>query len=150
MVGHLSQWLFNRGIHNAQSGHYYQVVISGSRHLAQRQHPEIIEEVRTDLEAMFPEARQAELLRSKLVTDQHAVFVTPPGHEKFRPGQQTPIENLMLAGDWTRTGWPATMEGAVRSGYLAAEAILQESGRPERVLVDDLPRSWLARWLFVD
>ena len=46
--------------------------------------------------------------------------------ERLRPEQETRIANLFLAGDWTATGWPATMEGAVRSGYLAAEAISRE------------------------
>jgi zeta-carotene desaturase len=46
---------------------------------------------------------------------------------------------MFLAGDWTDTGWPATMEGAVRSGYLAAEAVLQSAGSPQRFLQPDLP-----------
>ena len=50
----------------------------------------------------------------------------------------SPIVNLAVAGDWTATGWPATMEGAVRSGYLAAEVILARAGRPERLLQPDL------------
>jgi uncharacterized protein with NAD-binding domain and iron-sulfur cluster len=54
---------------------------------------------------------------------------------------------LFLAGDWTNTGWPATMEGAVRSGYLAAEALLQSLGRRQTIVVPDLPRGWLARLL---
>ena len=65
----------------------------------------------------------------------------------MRPGQRTNISNLMLAGDWTRTGWPSTMEGAVRSGYLAAEEILQAEGGVEIVLKPDLQRSWLTRLL---
>ena len=70
-----------------------------------------------------------------------------PGVEQLRPPQRTPIPGLMLAGDWTATGWPATMEGAVRSGYLAAEEVLREAGRPAKILVPDLPRSLLARLL---
>jgi uncharacterized protein with NAD-binding domain and iron-sulfur cluster len=52
--------------------------------------------------------------------------------------QASPIDNLFLAGDWTATGWPATMEGAVRSGYLAAEALLARSGIPATFLQADL------------
>jgi uncharacterized protein with NAD-binding domain and iron-sulfur cluster len=60
-----------------------------------------------------------------MITDQHAVFSVRPGVDQLRPQQQTSVPNLFLAGDWTATGWPATMEGAVRSGYLAAEKALQ-------------------------
>ena len=62
------------------------------------------------------------------------------GVDRCRPGQAPPaegIENLYLSGDYTRTGWPATMEGAVRSGYQAAEAVLARSGRPDRVVQPD-------------
>ena len=61
-----------------------------------------------------------------------------PGVDRFRPPQASPVPNLALAGDWTATGWPATMEGAVRSGYLAAEAVLARAGRPERMLRPEL------------
>ena len=54
------------------------------------------------------------------------------------PGPLSPIANLFVAGDWTATGWPATMEGAVRSGYLAAEAVLKRAGRPVMLLQPDL------------
>jgi len=64
-----------------------------------------------------------------------------------RPTQSTGVPGVLVAGDWTSTGWPATMESAVRSGYLAAERILESLGRPQRVLVDDLPRGLLARLL---
>jgi uncharacterized protein with NAD-binding domain and iron-sulfur cluster len=57
--------------------------------------------------------------------------------DRWRPAQETPIKKLMLAGDWTATDWPATMEGAVRSGYLAAEAILRAAGRPEEIVQRD-------------
>ena len=70
-----------------------------------------------------------------------------PGTEAMRPAQQTPIPGLYLAGDWTATDWPATMEGAVRSGYLAVESLLAKIGRPEQVVVPDLKRSRLARWI---
>ena len=69
------------------------------------------------------------------------------GLDRLRPPQQTPVANLFLAGDWTATGWPATMKGAVRSGRLAVEALLAALGRPRRLLVPDLPRGLLARWL---
>jgi uncharacterized protein with NAD-binding domain and iron-sulfur cluster len=55
------------------------------------------------------------------------------------------VANFILAGDWTRTGWPATMEGAVRSGYRAAETILELEGRPAALVKPDLPPTGLAR-----
>ncbi len=59
--------------------------------------------------------------------------------DRWRPGQEIGVENLYFAGDWTQTGWPATMEGAVRSGYLAAEAALAKFGQPRKFLQPDLP-----------
>ncbi|PYU32111.1 MAG: squalene-associated FAD-dependent desaturase, partial [Acidobacteria bacterium] len=67
--------------------------------------------------------------------------------DRWRPHQSGPIENLFLAGDWTATGWPATMESAVRSGYLAAEAILAVAGKPQKLLQPDLPVEPASRWL---
>jgi uncharacterized protein with NAD-binding domain and iron-sulfur cluster len=74
-----------------------------------------------------------------------AVFSPFPGIDKFRPPQQTRIGGLFLAGDWTATGWPATMEGAVRSGYLAAEAVLRSSGSPAKFLQPDLAPNGLSK-----
>ncbi len=153
LVGRLSQWVFRRTL-PAATEHYYQVVISASRQLAGRGKDDIVAEVLADLRAVWPAAAEAVLLKAKVVTDPHAVFsVCPasgerPGIEELRPKQQTPIPNLLLAGDWTATNWPATMEGAVRSGYLAAEGVLKELGRPRRCLQGDLPRGWLARILW--
>lgn len=152
LVGKQSQWLFNRGWsksgeNGAPIGHYYQVVISASRSLAGRDREQAIREIVGELASIWPAAGQAELLHARLVTEHTAVFSLKPGLEQLRPRQQTAICNLALAGDWTRTGWPATMEGAVRSGHLAAEAILKGFGQSEKILVDDLPRGWLARMI---
>lgn len=176
LVGRLSQWLFNRGCRgiadngawrsrpstvntdgleghptgaegSSPTGHYYQVVISASRSLACRTRQEVIDEIVAELGEVWPAAREARLLHSRMVTEQSAVFSVRPGIERLRPPQQTAIANLTLAGDWTRTGWPSTMEGAVRSGYLAAEAILRFAGCPDRLVAPDLPRGWLARIL---
>jgi zeta-carotene desaturase len=64
-----------------------------------------------------------------------ATYSATPAVEAARPGAETKFPNLFLAGDWTRSGWPATMEGAVRSGYLAAEAVCRAAGRPAKFLV---------------
>lgn len=147
LVGRLTQWVFARSLGESPSseGHYYQVVISGSHDLAGRDRAAVLAEVLDDLAAIWPGARKAKLVRSKIITEHESVFSMRPGIDRIRPSQRTEVTGLTLAGDWTQTGWPATMEGAVRSGYLAAEAILAEDGRPERVLVPDLKRGLLAR-----
>lgn len=114
LVDCLGQWAFDRG------GGYVQVVISAARDLDRENLPA---RIAAELARLFPEARAATLLRSKVVTEHTATFSAVPGIDRLRPSQVTPIRNLFLAGDWTQTGWPATMEGAVRSGFLAANAI---------------------------
>ena len=121
LVDRLSQWLFR----DANDEHHYQVVISASRELTGRPRREIVAEVRRDMESIWPEVHQAELLHWRVATQPSAVFSMRPGVERFRPSQQTPVGNLLLAGDWTATGWPATMEGAVRSGNLAIERLME-------------------------
>lgn len=152
LIGRLSQWMFNRTklltSKPSDGSHYYQVVISASRELLGRSQEQIIQEVILDLTAIWPEAVTAKLQSARVVTEHRAVFSATAGSDAFRPAQQSPIENLQLAGDWTQTGWPATMEGAVRSGYLAAENILAKTGQGDRVLQPDLPVSWLTRVLF--
>jgi squalene-associated FAD-dependent desaturase len=142
----LSQWVFADPQPDPARWHY-QVVISASHALRGRNRVEILKEVRGELEQVWPEARQAKLLRWLLFVQPAAVFSVRPGSDRLRPAQQTPVANLLLAGDWTATGWPATMEGAVRSGYLAVEGILASLDRAERVVVKDLPRGWLVRLL---
>jgi uncharacterized protein with NAD-binding domain and iron-sulfur cluster len=104
--------------------------------------------VLSELCEIWPEARSAQLLRWWVVTEHGATFAVRPGVEALRPTQRTPIDGLFLAGDWTDTGWPATMEGAVRSGYLAAQEILADLDRPTRLIRPDLKTGSLARWLF--
>jgi len=152
LIDRLSQWMFNRGKMPATSGthqstFYYQVVISASRELAGRDRNDILKEVIEDLSAIWPQAREAKVAHWRMVTEHDAVFSFVPGFEELRPSQQTPFCNLFLAGDWTRTGWPSTMEGAVKSGYLAAEYVLKAIGRKEAIVQPELPRNWLTRFL---
>ena len=153
LVDRLGQWMFNRTALQGASaggsmGHYYQIVISASRELEGTPSGEAIATVRDELNEIWPAARDAELLHSRLVTEHRAVFSATPESDRFRPAQQSPVANLQLAGDWTSTGWPATMEGAVRSGYLAAENVLARLGRPGPLIQPDLPIGRLSRWLF--
>lgn len=151
LVGKLSQWVFRReratrdGSGNPE--HYYQVVISASHGLRGCNREEIVGRICGELAAVWPAMREARLLRWRMVTNTEAVFSVQPELDGKRPPQATEVPNLMLAGDWTDTGWPATMEGAVRSGYLAVEAILEALGRRSAILVPDLERGWLARRL---
>jgi squalene-associated FAD-dependent desaturase len=147
-VGRLSQWLFARGADPAGNSYRYQVVISASRQLRGQGQDDVIAQVLRDIAEAWPAARQAVLLNSRMITERRAVFSAMPGIDELRPPQQTPVPELQLAGDWTRTGWPATMEGAVRSGFLAAENVLRRLGRPVRLVQPGLPRSRAAAWLF--
>ena len=150
-VDRLVQWVFHRErpAEGALPGSWYcQAVISASRVLAGQSQLEILKQVRAELAAVWPAVAEAQLLHSRQVTEKRAVFSPLPGSDALRPVQQSSLSGLQLAGDWTRTGWPATMEGAVRSGYLAAENILRRRGLPARLLPPDLPVSWLSRLLF--
>jgi squalene-associated FAD-dependent desaturase len=173
LPGRTSQWLFNHGPQplshelapsktespsplapeggergeNWSTAHYYQIVISASRDLAAQPREATIAAVQKELAAVWPAVINAKLLQARLITQQHAVFSPLPGAELLRPHQQTAVPNLFLAGDWTATLWPATMEGAIRSGYLAAQAVLSRLDQPTKILAPDLPRPRLAHWL---
>ncbi len=147
-VGRLSHWLFNRSMASSgESMHYFQIVISASRELAGMSQSDILQQVMKDLAEVFPEAREANVLHYRVVTEHRAVFSVKPGAERLRPAQQSPIPNLQWAGDWTQTGWPGTMEGAVRSGYLAAENVCRRFGHPGTILQPDLPTAFWSKWL---
>ncbi|MEX2139206.1 MAG: hydroxysqualene dehydroxylase HpnE [Pirellulales bacterium] len=145
LPGRFSQWIFDRT--NRSSSPYYQVVISASREVASMSRGEVIARVCRDLQELFGEPVSDALTAAKVITEHRAVFSPTAEVDKYRPSQRTPVPKLFLAGDWTATGWPATMEGAVRSGYLAAEALLETLGSKERILKADLAAAPLARWL---
>ncbi len=149
LVGRLSQWVFSKNSHGNtdNTSHAYQVVISAAREVAVRSTNDVIAEVVAELRTIWPEAASAELRHARVIMEHAAVFSPRPGSDELRPPQQSPIPNLQLAGDWTQTGWPATMEGAVRSGFLAADNVRQRGGLARRGLCPDLPTSRLARWL---
>jgi zeta-carotene desaturase len=112
------QWMYNKS-----EGRYLQLVVSASRSLLDMPRQEVISLALRELAEFFPAVREATLVKAHVVKEVRATFSATPGVEQLRPGTRTALPNLFLAGDWTRSGWPATMEGAVRSGYLAAEAI---------------------------
>ena len=144
LVGRVSQWVFRA---EGGTGGHCQVVISASRGLLDGDRDRLRDAVVAELRDIFPAAREARLLEARVVTDPTAVLSVRPGVDAVRPAARTAITNLFLAGDWTATGWPSTMEGAVRSGRLAVEAVGERLGRPLTALVPDLPRSPLVRLL---
>ncbi len=126
------QWMYNK-----EDGRHVQLVVSASRPLTEMPRGEVIQMALQELTEFFPNVAQAKLERAHVVKEVRATFSAAPGLEAHRPPQSTAVANLFLAGDWTRTGWPATMEGAVRSGYLAAEAVLQHFGSKQQFLLPD-------------
>ena len=124
------QWMFRK-----DGGRYVQLVVSASRNLTEMPRAEVIDLAVRELGEFFPAAREARLEKAHVVKEIRATFSAKPGLESRRPVARTSIPNLFLAGDWTRSGWPATMEGAVRSGYLAAEAVTTAAGAPRNFLL---------------
>jgi zeta-carotene desaturase len=123
---------------NKSEGRYVQLVVSASRSLVEMPRAEVIALALRELAEFFPAVREAKLEKAHVVKEVRATFSARPGLELRRPASRTPVRNLFLAGDWTRSGWPATMEGAVRSGYLAAEAVTEAAGKPQKFLLPDI------------
>jgi squalene-associated FAD-dependent desaturase len=137
------QWMFHKSrfIEGREkgSGSYVELVVSCSRSLVEKSKAEIVEIAVKELQEFFPGARGANLLKSTVIKEVNATYSPRPGIDQYRPQPETGWPRVYLAGDWTATGWPATMEGAVRSGYLAAEALARFAGeRRSRFLVPDL------------
>ena len=157
LIDTTTQWIFNKTAlyadsngagQNPASGQYLQLVISASYDLLQKSRQEIIDLCLTEVRQALPAVRNAELVKATVIKEAAATFSPEPGVDRWRPKQQTAVPRLFLAGDWTDTGWPATMEGAVRSGYLAAEALLRSEGTPRKFLQPDLaPDGFIAMWL---
>src|SRR5882724_11840413 len=127
------------------SAQYLQLVISASYELLRKSREEIIDGCLKEVRQALPAAREAQLVKATVIKEAAATFSPEPGVDKWRPAQETNTPGLFLAGDWTATGWPATMEGAVRSGYLAAEAVLRSSTSPQKFLQPDLSPTGLSK-----
>jgi zeta-carotene desaturase len=148
------QWMFNksrllatRGAANPEaSGSYIELVVSASNSLIDKSRAEIVDLALKEVREFFPAARAANLVKSTVIKEVHATYSPRPGIDALRPQQSTAWPRVFLAGDWTATGWPATMEGAVRSGYLAAEALARSAGvEHSPFMVPDLPAAGLMR-----
>ena len=151
------QWVFNKSaLYSDQSDapvpgakQYLQLVISASYDLLKKSREDIIDLCLKEIRQALPAAREAQLVKATVIKEASATFSPEPGVDRFRPTQTTNTPNLFLAGDWTATGWPATMEGAVRSGYLAAEAVLRAAGSSAKFLQPDLIPTGFSR-IFAD
>jgi squalene-associated FAD-dependent desaturase len=146
------QWMFHKskllGRTESGNGSYVELVVSSSKTLVEKSRAEIVELALVELREFFPGARDANLVKSTVIKEIHATYSPRPGVDVYRPRSETVWPRVFLAGDWTATGWPATMEGAVRSGYIAAESVARVAGmRDALFLVPNLPASGFMRLL---
>lgn len=117
------QWVFDRTASSGvRDGQYLAVSLSGADGFDERTSDELRDTFLPALADVLPAAARAEILSFFVTREPRATFRGVPGTARHRPGPVTNVPGLFLAGAWTRTGWPATMEGAVRSGHAAAEA----------------------------
>jgi zeta-carotene desaturase len=139
------QWMFqkskilNTRRESGEAVSYLELVVSSSKTLVDKSRNEIIDLAMRELAEFFPAVREAKLTKATVIKEVHATFSPTPGSDAYRPSHISPWPRLFVAGDWTATGWPSTMEGAVRSGYGAAEALAAARGGQQKFLVPDLP-----------
>jgi squalene-associated FAD-dependent desaturase len=149
LVDTTTQWIFNKNVlygGDSTEGQYLQLVISASYDLVQKSRQQIIDLCLKEVRAAVPAAREAQLVKSTVIKETAATFSPEPGCDRWRPTAKSPVRGLFLAGDWTATGWPATMEGAVRSGYLAAEALTEVDDKPQNFMKADLPVEGISKF----
>jgi len=144
------QWMFHKSrlieAREKGIGSYVEFVVSCSRILIEKSKNEIVELAVKEAQEFFPKVREAKLLKSTVIKEVHATYSAQPGIDQYRPKAETAWPRIFLAGDYTATGWPATMEGAVRSGYLAAEALsLATNDRNVAFLVPDMKAAGLMK-----
>lgn len=141
------QWMFNKTLLQQRDAgankSYLELVVSSSKSLVAKQRQEVIDLAVAELAEFFPAAREAKLEKATVIKEVHATYSAKPLSDAYRPQARTEWPAIFLAGDWTATGWPATMEGAVRSGYKAAEALAHAAGVEGTALVPDLKPSGL-------
>ncbi len=126
LLGTQIQWLFNRSrMHRdpkTREG-YVSLVISGAHAFVDWDEKKILSMALAELKRLYPEASSAALVRSLVMKESHATLSPKVGTERWRPTPQSPLPNLWVAGDWTKTGLPATIESACLSGHACAELI---------------------------
>jgi uncharacterized protein with NAD-binding domain and iron-sulfur cluster len=123
------QWIFDRTeISGCDRGQYLALSLSAADEYAGRRTQSLRETFLPALEQLLPAARAADITDFFVTRERRATFRQVPGTAALRPGAATPLGGLALAGAWTDTGWPDTMEGAVRSGLEAARTIMADLG----------------------
>jgi zeta-carotene desaturase len=123
LPGRTLQWVFDkRGVFGERASHL-SLVSSGAEAVVALPNQDLVDLAMREVTAALPAARTATLLRAVVVREKRATFSVAPGQPP-RPAARTGIPGLLLAGDWIDTGLPATIEGAVLSGHLAADAAL--------------------------
>jgi squalene-associated FAD-dependent desaturase len=128
------QWVFDRtGSAVLEEGQYLAISLSGADRYVDRSVQDLRAEFVPALAALLPNAEGARVERFLVTRERTATFRQAPGTARLRPGSRTATPRLFLAGAWTDTGWPATMEGAVRSGVRAARDAMLALGRTERL-----------------
>lgn len=144
------QWMYHKSKlqpgREKQAGSYVELVVSASKALVAMQRQEIVDLALRELGELFPAVTRAKLLKSAVTKEVRATYSIRPMLDQIRPMAKSPWPGIYLAGDWTATGWPSTMESGVRSGYLAAEAIAGDCGEAKKFLVPDLTPSGLMRF----
>ncbi len=139
-------WMYNQSrLQTGRGGHYIELVVSASRSFAKLSREQAVALALKELAEFFPRVNDAKLEKFAFVKEVRATFGVPPGIDSARPSAISPWPNLFLAGDWTATGWPSTMESAARSGHLAAEAVCASLGEPRAILNADLKPRGLMR-----
>jgi zeta-carotene desaturase len=141
------EWFFHKSRirrYGPEKGSYVELVIAGSRAQLSMPREEILSGALNELQLFFPEVKRARLIKSGILKEARATFSVVPGLDRFRPTQATQWPGVYLAGDWTATEWPSTMEGAVRSGRLAAGALMGDS---HRFMAEETRASGLMPWL---
>jgi squalene-associated FAD-dependent desaturase len=138
------QWMFNKTrirrdepSQAGEQGQYLELVISGSFAELHQTREEILTAAMAELGRFFPAVRGASVVKSGVLKEARATFSVTPGLDLYRPTASAG-DGLFLAGDWTKTDWPATMEGGVRSGRLAAEAVARSVGEPRMFVAPEL------------
>jgi len=127
LIGTRSQWIFNKDliVKQGKQSNQIAVIISAARDFVDWTKEQLVEMALAELNSLLPESRSAMLLGSRIVKEREATLSHTRASDEIRPGPRTSIPNLVLAGDWTATGLPATIESAVMSGLVAARIIAE-------------------------
>src|SRR5262249_47964091 len=126
------EWVFNKNAIAGETGkrpQHLALVISGAHEFASRPKEELIAMAEGEMKRFFPAVRKQRPVHAFVVREYDATLSHTVGAARLRPSCQTPFDNFFLAGDWTATGLPATIEGAVQSGQVCAHTILEKFER---------------------